>query len=323
MWPMKLVSLEKLGKIKGLILVLLVTSTLILAFHAPASVKAQNSVDPSTVGLWHLDEVKPDGYRAVTPDASGRNPGTLGVDPLPMLVEGKFGKALKFDGGNFVYVPISFLVGFPPSPQPIYVPISPSLDIQKEVKIDAWINVQAFTDATYNNIVVKCTRPDASWQNISRVLGLAIRSGLPEEGVSVPQGALSGFVRTDEGGANEVVTTEPVIALNQWTHVEFTRTSTGMHIYVNGYEKNVRAIQGAQNPTGRIINGTEVYFGHDSKVTIDEVQISNLAPELQTAAAQIDIGPNLLVAVIAISVIFAVAWLLRRAIQMWVLRSKP
>jgi len=322
MWLMKLVSLTKLGKLKALMLILLISSTLSIAFTA-SSVKAQNSVDPRTVGLWHLDEIKPDGYRAVTPDASGRNPGILGVDPLPLLVEGKFGKALKFDGGNFVYVPISFLVGFPPSPQPIYIPISPNLDVQKEVKIEAWINVQAFTDATYNNIVVKCTRPDASWENITRVLGLAIRSGVPEDGLSVPQGALSGFVRTDEDGANEIVTTEPVITLNQWAHVEFTRTSTGMHIYVNGYEKSVRAIHGVQNPTGAIMNGTEVYFGHDSKVTIDEVQISNLAPDLQTAAAQIDIGPNLLVAVIAISTIFAVAWLLRRAIQMWVLRSKP
>lgn len=318
---MKLVSLEKFGKTKGLILALLLATTLSMTFTA--SVKAQNSVDPNTVGLWHLDEVKPDGYRVVTPDASGRNPGTLGVDPLPMLVEGKFGKALKFDGSNFVYVPISFLVGFPPSPQPIYIPISPSLDVQKEVKIEAWINVQAFTNATYNNIVVKCTRSDVSWENITRVLGLAIRSGVPEDGLSVPQGALSGFVRTDEGGANEVVTTEPVITLNQWMHVEFTRTSTGMHIYVNGYEQSVRAIQGVQNPTGAIMNGTEIYFGHDSKVTIDEVQISNLAPDVQAAAAQIDIGPNLLVAVIAISTIFAVAWLLRRAIQMWVLRSKP
>jgi len=318
---MKLDCITKLGKLKGLILVLLVISSLSMFFAA--SVKAQDSVDPRTVGLWHLDEIKPDGYRAVTPDASGRNPGVLGVDPLPMLVEGKFGKAMKFDGSNFVYVPISFLVGFPPSPQPIYIPISPSLDVQKEVKIDAWINVQAFTDATYNNIVVKCTRPDASWENITRVLGLAVRSGVPEDGISVPQGALSGFVRTDEGGANEIVTTDFAMALNQWTHVEFTRTSTGLHIYVNGYEKSVSAIHGVQNPTGSIMNGTEVYFGHDSKVTIDEVQISNLAPDLQTTAAQIDIGPNLLVAVISISTIFAVAWLLRRAIQMWVLRSKP
>jgi hypothetical protein len=114
-----------------------------------------------------------------------------------------------------------------------------------------------------------------------------------------------------------------VVPLNEWIHVAFTRSlATGMHLYVNGVEQSVKAIYGTQNPSGSMINGTEVYFGHDAEVTIDEVCISNLAPESQTVAAQIDIGPNLLVAVIVVSLIFAVAWLLRRAIQMWVTRSR-
>ena len=91
---------------------------------------------------------------------------------------------------------------------------------------------------------------------------------------------------------------------------------------VNGAEQPVKAIYGTQNPKGKIINGTEVYFGHDAVVTIDEIQISDLAPETQTVTAQVDIGPNLLIAVIAVSVIFAVAWILRRAIQTWMIHSK-
>jgi hypothetical protein len=304
----------------GLMLTLLLASILSIAFIA--SVKAQDSADPYTVGLWHLDEVVPDGYREITPDATGKNPGTLGPEPPPMLVEGKFDKALKFDGGNFVYVPISFLVGFPPSPQPIFIPISPSLDIPKEIKIEAWINVQEFTDAAYNNIVVKCTRSDPQWQNITRIVGLAVRASLSGEGVSASQGVLSCFVLTDTGGFNEIETTEPVISLNQWTHVAFTRTAAGMHLYVNGYEKTVKAIHGVQNPAGSILNGSEIYFGHDSKAVIDEVHISNLASESQAVSAQIDIGPNLLVAVIVVSVVFAAAWFLRRAIQMWVIHLK-
>ncbi len=305
--------------VTGLMLTLLLVSIASVTF-----VKAQDTVDPYTVGLWHLDEVKPSGYNEITPDATGVNHGILGVEPSPpMLVEGKFGKALSFNGTNFVYVPISFLVGFPPSPQPIYIPISPNLDTQKEIKLEAWINVQAFTNATYNNIVVKCTRSDPSWQNITRVVGLAVRAGIPEDGISVPQGALSGFVLTDTGGANEIVTTEPVISFNEWTHVAFTRSSTGMHLYVNGYEKEVKAIHGVQNPTGSIMNGTEFYFGHDSKAIIDEIRISNLAPESQTASAGIDIGPNMTIAVIVVAVVFAAAWLLRRAIQMWAIRTKP
>jgi hypothetical protein len=308
--------------VTGLMLILFLTTMLSMAFTAP--VKAQNTVDPYTVGLWHLDEVLPDGYREITPDATGKNPGTLVAAPkVPVLVEGKFDKAMNFDGNNGVYVPIRFLVGFPPSPQPIYIPVSTSLDIPKEIKIEAWINVLGFKNVTYNNIVVKCTRIDGTSQNVTRIYGIAVKAGLHQNGYAVPKGALSGYVFTDTEGLNEIVTTEPVIPLNEWIHVTFTRSLTsGMHIYVNGVEKNVKAIYGTQNPTGSMINGTELYFGHDSQVTLDEVRISNLSPESQTVSAQIDIGPNLLVAVIIVSLIFAVAWLLRRAIQIWVIRSR-
>jgi hypothetical protein len=308
--------------VTGLMLTLLLTSMLSMALIA--SVKAQGSVDSSTVGLWHLDEVLPAGYREITPDATGNNPGTLVSSPTaPALVDGKFDKALDFDGNNGVYVPIRFLVGFPPSPQPIYIPISTSLDVLKEIEIEAWINVHGFKNVTYNNIVVKCTRTDASWQNATRVYGIDVKAGLPQNGYTVPAGALSGYVLTDTGGFNEIVTTEPVVPLNEWIHVAFTRSlATGMHIYVNGVEQSVKAIYGTQNPMGSIINGTEVYFGHDAEVTIDEIRISNLAPESQAVTAQIDIGPNLLAAIIVVAAIFATAWLLRRAIQMWVVRSR-
>ena len=310
------------GKAKsGLILYLVMAGILAITLAAP--VNAQSTVDPYTIGLWHLDEINPNGYQEITPDATGINSGIVGVDTSNMLVEGKFDKALYFDGHNFVYVPISFLVGFPPSPQPIYIPISPNLDIQEEIKIEAWINVQGYTDAAYNNIVVKCTRDEPNWESTSRLVGLAVRAGADEDGIEVPQGTLSGFVTTDSGGFNEIVTTTPVITLNQWTHVTFERTATGMHLYVNGYEQTIRAIHGTQNPQGSLRNGTEVYFGHDSKVIIDEVKISNLDPDTEVAESAIDIGPNLMILVIVVSAIFAAAWLLRRAIQMMVFRSKP
>ena len=318
---MKLRKLESKATTK-LMLILFLTGILSMAIIM--SVEAQSIRDPYTVGLWHLDEIIPDGYTQTTPDATGKNTGTLVAAPKsPVLVEGKFNKAMKFDGDNAVYVPIRFLVGFPPTPEPIYIPISTSLDIQKEIKIEAWINVHAFKNVTYNALVVKCTRSDASWENVTRIYGIAVKAGISQNGYTVPTGALSGFVYTDTGGFNEIVTTESVVPLNEWIHVKFTRSLvTGMHIYVNGVEQNVKAIYGTQNPTGSIIDGTELYFGHDALVTMDEICISDLAPESQTVVAQIDIGPNILIAVIAVALIFAVAWLLRRAIQMWVIRSR-
>jgi hypothetical protein len=172
--------------------------------------------------------------------------------------------------------------------------------------------------------VVKCNRYDSSWQNVTRVYGIAVKAGMPEDTIDVPKGAISGYVLTDTDGFNEIVTTESVIPLNQWVHVSFVRSlSTGMHLYVNGYEKSAKALHGVQNPAGLIANGTEVYFGHDAQVIIDEVSISNLKPEDQTLLSLIDIGPNLLAAIIIVAVVFALAWTLRRAIQYWIVRSRP
>jgi hypothetical protein len=96
-----------------------------------------------------------------------------------------------------------------------------------------------------------------------------------------------------------------------------------MHLYINGAEQAVNVIHGSQNPMGKIMNGTEIYFGHDAKVIMDEVSITDLAPEVEKETmAAIDFGPNLVIATVAVALIFAVAWLLRRAIQMRVIHSR-
>jgi hypothetical protein len=281
-------------------------------------VKAQDS--GVTVGYWPLDQIQPRSSNVITPDNTGVNPGLVAGTPQPTIIDGKFGKAMQFNGDNFVYIPIKFVVGFPPMPQPMYIPVSPNLDIQKYVQIEAWINIPGYKNATYNNILVKCNHPDqvCSWQNTTRVFGLAIRAGIPEEGVV--QGALSGFVLTDTGGFNEMVTTQPV-PLNQWIDVEFTRASTGLHLYVNGYEQSVNAVQGVQNPQGNIVNGTEYYVGHDGLATIQDVSIIDLDPPQATESA-FDVGSNIMILVIVVAVTFAIAWVLRRVIQLWLIRPK-
>jgi hypothetical protein len=312
--------------VKVLMLCLLAAS--VLSPVLLTGVKAQGS--EVTVGYWPLSQVQPSGYTVITPDSTGVNPGLLGGSPQPTLVDGEFGKAMQFSGNNFVYIPIKFIVGFPPSPQPIYVPVSPNLDVQKYIQIEAWINVPALKNVTYNNIVVKCTHPNelfssltseaTYWNDTTRIVGLAIRGTyLRDEGNQVA-GALSGFVSTDTGGFNEIVTTQP-IALNQWINVEFTRTSTGMHLYVNGYEQSVNVIHGVQNPQGNIVNGTEYYFGHDGFATIQDVSITDLDPP-KVAEAAFDIGPNIMITVIVAAVILAIAWVMRRLIQLWLIRPK-
>lgn len=311
-------TIKRVNGRKAKVAMLCLLLAVILSTISIAIVQAQSS--GVTVGYWPLDEVKPSDSSVITPDTASVNNGIVAGTPEPVLVDGKFGKAMQFNGENFVYIPIKFVVGFPPTPQPVYMKISPNLDIQKYVTIQAWVNIPGFKDATYNNIVVKCNHPDqaAAWQNTTRVLGLATRAGT-EEGVNYVEGALSGFVWTDSGGYSEIVTRDPV-PLNQWINVEFSRTATGMHLYINGNEQAVNVIHGVQNPAGNILEGTEYYFGHDGLATIDDVRITDLSPVVDESA--FDIGTNVMVVIIVVSVIFAVAWLLRRAIQLWLIRPK-
>jgi hypothetical protein len=124
--------------------------------------------------------------------------------------------------------------------------------------------------------VIQSVREDKNLPN--RIAGLAVNGVEPEDSISPPIGALRSYVVTDTEGLNEIVTTEPVIHLHEWTHVVFTRSLTsGMHLYVNGNEEAIKVTKGTQNPTGNIKRSTYLYIGHDSNAIIDELSISNKA----------------------------------------------
>ena len=90
--------------------------TLVSVAFADSASASTTTGNPTLVGLWHLDKIEASGDNVVTPDAASYNNGILGGDSHPALVDGEFDKALSFDGVGFVYVPIDFLVGFPPAP---------------------------------------------------------------------------------------------------------------------------------------------------------------------------------------------------------------
>jgi hypothetical protein len=291
------------GAIAGLTLMMFLMS---IFFVTPIIfVEAQDKDYSETIAMWHFDEV-------YTPDATDKgNIGILGGTPPPTPVEGKFGKALSFDGNNFVYVPFS-----------------PSLYISKEITVEAWIYVNAFKNVTYNNILAICYRAGLEWETVTRICGIALTPGTGEKGF------LRGYVYTDSEHFNEIVTTEPVIPLNQWVHVAFIRSLVkGMHLYVNGEKMETKVTLGVQNPKGNTLMGTEIYLGHDSEVIIDEPRMCDAvlepsqfliskAPELAISRTEIDIGPNLMLAIIVAAIAFAAAWLLRRVIQTWSMSSK-
>jgi parallel beta-helix repeat protein len=260
----------------------------------------------TVAALWHLDEVSQNG---ASPDAEGNNPLVLrpnkkgGYDPI--LVEGRFGQALQFNGTDYACATVS-----------------PSLEIDGEVTIDAWIKVTQFKEVSYNNIAVECLRtPD---RFATRVLGFAINGLQPVSSDSLAQGALRGFFLDKAGEFNEIITSNFAVQLNEWLHVAFVRSSTtGMHIYVNGEEEPTVVVSGMQNPTEPIARGTEYYVGHDSFCTIDEVivyssatipnnQTQNQTPIVTPTSAQsqqgnksLDSMSPLLLGVLATSIISA------------------
>jgi nitrous oxidase accessory protein NosD len=213
------------------------------------------------VAHWPFDAIEPD---SVTPDETGINSAVLGsttgnVSFTPKLVDGKVGKALSFDGTAFVNVPIL-----------------PNLEIPKETTIDVWINVQSLKNVAYNNIVIEAVRSRAALPE--RTFGLAVNGQELNADKAVLKGALRAYVFTENEGFNEIVTTEPIVSLNQWIHVVFTRSlATGMQIYVNGEEKDVTVTSGVLNPQGPARRETELYIGHDAVCFIDELSISNFS----------------------------------------------
>ncbi len=217
------------------------------------------------VASWSFDSIDSTG---ISLDSTGNNPAILGSVTVnrsydPQTVEGKYGKALAFDGQQY-----------------IIVPSSPSLEISGEVTVDVWINVQSYKEIPYNNIIVEALRSTDALP--TRTFGLAINGEAPQNDTSAALGAIRGYVVTKDGGLNEIVTTQPVVELNQWIHVVFTRsTTTGMHIYVNDQEQEVKVTAGIANPQGSTLRQTETYIGHDAVCTIDELKLSNIA---QTAA---------------------------------------
>lgn len=232
----------------------------------PGLPSAPQSSPDSTIASWHCDQVTQSG---VTLDSTGNNPAVLspgsGSDLYhPILVTGKYDKALRYNGSDYTYVAAS-----------------PSLEMNNELTIDAWVNAQAFKNVTYNNIVVEAAH---SFGYPARVWGIAINGATDG---SAPLGALRGFITLTNGQFNEITTTTAVVPVNEWIHVVFTRSlTTGMHIYVNGVEQKINVTSGTRNPTGKIWRGTELYIGHDSITTLDEITVRNSAsaPTAKSAA---------------------------------------
>jgi len=199
------------------------------------------------VALWHLNE----GGGSTVSDSSGNgNTGTL-INGTTW-VDGKFGKALSFDGVND-YVEVAN---------------SASLDLTgNEITMEAWVYGSFPTNYKRYVVINKYKRSVGGY-------GLIIYRH------SSPSGNARAYLNTDTGRSEGFCI--GVVSQNNWTHIAFTWNSPNGSLYINGVKKSDCELNGSiASYSDRALwigkrggaSSADVYFNG----IIDEVAIYNRA----------------------------------------------
>ena len=174
-------------------------------------------------------------------DLSGN--GNDGIIYGAKCVDGKFGKALRFDGVDDY----------------VEVPDSPSLDITDEITIEVWVKGYGFA-GDFRQIVGKS--PDTVLRHLNFAYDLRVDKAGPLR-FSINNGDWQYVLATIEEG--------------KWYHVVGTYDGSEMRLYVNGELKDTKSVSGSI-----ITNDAPVSIGRLPAYdywngTIDEVRIYNRA----------------------------------------------
>jgi Tol biopolymer transport system component len=194
------------------------------------------SADANTVGLWHLN----DGSGTTTADSSGN--GYTGTLYGATWVDGKFGKALSFNGvNNSVVLPDNVA----------------NLSVGT---VEMWI-YPTLLDGTAK---IFWTGGDSSW---------AIEISTANKIVGYARNANGTGVVTDSNFA---------VTPNNWYHVAMSWdgvTEKKVNLYINGELKATNTLVGINNPGASGWTRLGIYGNgnYPFKGTIDEVRISNVA----------------------------------------------
>jgi len=178
------------------------------------SVSFAFAAEEGLVGYWNFDEGKGD----VAGDSSGNgNDGTIfrGAE----WVDGKFGKALKFDGGKM---------------QKVEIPHSDSFaEITTAVTIELWLNPANFS----------------AW------MSFGVKGDITYGMFINP----SAFVRLHYSGGSTLDTPNGSIKANEWTHVVGTYDGVNVRVYLNGEMKAELAANAAipADAQSFVIGGTQ------------------------------------------------------------------
>jgi hypothetical protein len=204
------------------------------------------------VGHWPLDAIEPGGGGDVTPDASGN--GFDGAVDGPVLVPGRTGMALRFDGVDDLV-----RIGNPPA-----------LDIAGRITIAAWCR-PGRVDGVVQNIVAHGSAPDPRRE-------LFLRIGHEDE---YEGGSWDG---TDHKGVF-AVPGEDIDA--GWVHLAAAHDGAAWRLYRNGVEV-ARSVDATGAVTvdedwaiGARVSGRDRFFQGD----IDDVRVYDRALSAAEVAA--------------------------------------
>ena len=234
----------------------------------PAGVQAQS--DDGLVAEWHFDE----GAGSVLKDSSGN--GNDGVIYEATWVEGKYGKALSFDGVDD------------------YIVVPNNIDLSGDYTIGAWINP---TIGKGHIIAVKRTDSD---------YGVPLFLAIDNRGGSSPYTTPTGFSSLSNallftlgrGDGVVAVAVNNAIVSDQFQHIVAVVDGTIMKLYINGELKATKTFTGIrQTNTASLFIGA---YEHDEAIAsglsfkgpIDEVCIYNCALTDEEIMEHYESGPT-------------------------------
>ena len=224
---------------------------MVLMMFVVSMAHALKEPEESMILYMSFDTV--DGKNTIDHSKYGNNGEMAGA---PEHVDGKFGKALQFDGQN----------------DWVEIPHDDSLTVDKDFTVMAWINPERITgpnDAQWQGILAKSNNPRSYsfyTERNSNCLHLSVGGG------SVCQGD---------------------IVLNEWQHVVGQMEAGTHRYYING--ENVGESGGKQNPPGKADTATVVIAKtHEGNRQflglIDEVRIWNRALSEEEVIEQMESG---------------------------------
>jgi Concanavalin A-like lectin/glucanases superfamily len=189
------------------------------------------------IASWALDETS----GTTTKDSTGN--GHTGTVTSPSWVEGKYGKALSFNGTSSC----------------VSVPNTTDLQLKGPFTLETWVKPSTLKQGA-----------PIFFKESEGFYGYSLFFG------AFTEGHVEGFIAEPEYAWSEVESPEK-LAANAWAHLALTFDGTNMRLYVNGKQVDSGPAKAALESKGPLLIGCAKNFGEYFKGTIDNVRVYSRA----------------------------------------------